>query len=135
MKKIMLLISLLITVELVQAQGVNMDFIPFHYPGYDNVQFRSKIMQQGDGDLVADVIVLVDGGQMNAIIMGDIFYKVSPSRLQFTDSLFVADSIPPCYLFAQNPQGEGNLRVNIELDGLGGTNLRISHFSDGDLPD
>ncbi len=133
MKKIMLLISLLITVELVQAQGVNMDFIPFHYPGYDNVQFRSKIMQQRDGDLVADVIILVDGGQMNAIIMGDIFYKVSPSRLQFTDSLFVADSIPPCYLFAQNPQGEGNLRVNIELDGLGGTNLRISHFSDGDL--
>ena len=133
MKRILLLISWLFAVVMAHAQNVNMDFIPFHYPGYDNVQYCSKILQQRDGDLVADIMILIPAGQMDATILGSTFYKVSPSCLQFTDSLFVADSLPPCYLFALDPRGEGNLRVNIELDGQGGTDLRISHFSDDDL--
>ena len=133
MKKILLLISWLLVASIVHAQDVSMDFIPFHNPGYDNVLFRSKILQQRDGDLVAETIIIIPGGQMDIIILGNTFYKVSPSCLQFTDSLFVADSIPPKHLFAQDPRGEGNLRVNIEQDGYGGMNLRISHFSDDNL--
>lgn len=133
MKKTLLLISWLLVASIVHAQDVSMDFIPLHNTGGDGVYFPSKVLQQRDGNLVADIIILIDGGQMNAIILGNTFYKVSPSGLQFTDSLFVADSIPPKYLFAKDPRGEGNLRVNIEQDGYGGMNLRISHFPDNDL--
>ena len=136
MKKILLSMAFALVAILAHAQEVQMDFIPFHYSGYDIPQFENKLLQQRNGDLVANVLMMSPSGDNNIppIIAGLCFYKVSPTSLQITDSLFVADTTPPAwYLFAQDPRGEGNLRVNIEPDGNGGTALRISHFSDDDL--
>ena len=136
MKKALLSLAFAIVAILAQAQEVQMDFIPFHYSGYDIPQFENKLLQQRDGDLVANVLMMSPSGDNHIppIIEGLCFYKVSPTTLQITDSLFVADTTPPAwYLFAQDPRGEGNLRVNIEPDGNSGTALRISHFTDDDL--
>ena len=131
MKKIALLIIGLLTSFLVQAQEVQMGFIPFHHPGYRIFNIRN-CMQQSDGDVVSDVLVAsLDGN--NPVVVGNVFYKASPTELQYVDSLFVADSLPPSYLLVKDPLGGGNLRVNIEPDGNGGTALRISHFTDNDL--
>ena len=134
-KASLLLIGLLLAAGMAKGQNVSMEFIPFHYPGYDIFQFDNKIMQQRNGDLVANVLVAIPSGDnlVPPTIVGNKFYKVSPSSLQFVDSLFVADSTPAWYLFAQHPRCEGNLRVNTEADGNGGTALRISHFPDDNL--
>lgn len=135
MKKTLLSLAFVLAIALSQAQEVHMDFIPFHYTGYELPQFNNMILQQRNGDLVANVMVSTPSGnnQIPPIIAGLTFYKVSPTTLQITDTLFVADSTPAWYLFVQDPRGDGNLRVNIEPDGIGGTALRISHFPDDDL--
>ena len=132
MKKTLLIFALLMVIGLTQAQNANLDFIPFHYPGYEIFQFDNKPMQQRDGNLITNVCVGISQDN-NSIPVGSIFYKVSPTNLQIIDSVFVADPWPACYLFAQDPRGEGNIRANIEPDGNGGTALRISHFSDNDM--
>ena len=103
--------TLLLTAGMAKAQSVSMDFIPFHYSGYDITQFQNKILQQRDGDLVANVLIANGGGQMPLTIVGNVFYKISPTTLQFTDSLLVPDANPDWYLFAQDPRCDGNLRV------------------------
>ena len=136
MKRLLLSLAFALAAIHAQAQEVHMDFIPFHYPGYELPQYENKILQQRNGELVANVLMMSPSGDNHIppIIEGLCFYKVSPTALQFTDSLFVADTTPPSwYLFAQDPRGEGNLRVNIEPDSNGGTALRISHFPDNDL--
>ena len=136
MKKHLLFILLAVVAASLHAQNVSMDFIPFHYPGYDIHQFDCKVMQQSDGNLVANVLVSLPSGPGYGdppIIVGNSFYKVSPTQVQIIDSLFLADSIPPFYTLLKDPRGEGNLRVNIEPESNGGTALRISHFSDDNL--
>ena len=113
----------------VNAQDVNMHFIPSYKPNNGGLFNIENAMQQSNGDVVSNVVV----GTSDAQAIGNIFYKVSPQELQFTDSLFVADTFPPYYLFAKDPRCGGNIRVNIEPDGNGGTALRISHFPDNDL--
>ena len=134
MKKTLLIFALLMAIGLAQAQNANMDFIPFHYPGYEIFQFDNQPMQQRDGNIIANVCIGVPDDVNNSItVLGSTFYKVSPTNLQIIDSLFVADPWPAWYLFAQDPRGEGNIRANIEPDDNGGTALRISHFSDNDM--
>ncbi len=137
MKKTSLLIlGLVVFGYLAKAQNVSMDFIPFHYPGYDIHQFDCKVMQQSDGNLIANVLVALPSGPGFSdppIIAGNTFFKVSPNNLQVIDSLFLADSNPPFYTFLKDPRGQGNLRINIEPEDNGGTALRISRFSDDNL--
>ena len=133
MKKLLLFVAFAFAASIIQAQEVSMDFIPYHYTGYDISQFQGKVLQQRDGDLVANIIVAIENTNNPPTIVGNVFYKVSPTSVQFTDSLLVADTTPAWYLFAQDPCGEGNLRVNIEPDDNGGTALRISRFSDDNL--
>ena len=131
MKKFFLIIIFALSASIVQAQNVSMEFIPFYHPNYtsgQNINIQRKILQQRDGDLVANVNIS-DGENL----LGKILYKISPTELKFTDSLPVADTTFCIYLLAQDPHSEGNLRVNIEPDGNGGTALRISHFSDDNL--
>ena len=93
-------------------------------------------MQQHDGDLVTNLTVGIAGANPYydpPTYLGNLLYKVSPHTLSFTDSLFVANTLSPFYLFDKDPRGEGNVRVNIELDGEGGINLRIAHFTDDNL--
>ena len=130
MKKSYLFIAFALVVSFVQAQNVNMGFIPSYHPGYSIFNIENAF-QQSDGNIVSNVLVGTLNGN-NPTVVGNIFYKASPDELQYTDSLFVADSLPPYYLFAKDPNG-GNLRVNIEPDGNGGTALHISHFPDDDL--
>ena len=131
MKKLLLLIAFAFAAISAQAQEVNMGFIPSYHPGYSIFNIENAF-QQSDGNIVSNVLVGTLNGN-NPIVEGNIFYKASFDELQYTDSLFVADSLPPYYLFAKDPGGTGNLRVNIEPDGYGGTALRISHFPDDDL--
>ena len=135
-KTTLLIIGLLLATSLTRAQGVSMDFIPFHNQGYDIAQFQN-IMQQHDGDLVSNVLVAHYDSVATPHVtrVGYIFYKVSPSSCQITDSLFQAfdPDTWSYYLYSPDPSGEGNLRVNIEPNGNGGTALRISHFSDDNL--
>ena len=92
-----------------------------------------NMMQQRNGDIITHVFVANRDNQNNTQVLGVYVLKMSPSTLQVTDSLFLADTVPPCYLYAQDPRGEGNIRANIEPDGEGNTQLRIAHFSDNDL--
>ena len=137
MKKHLLLILLAVAAVSLHAQNVSMNFIPFHYTGYDSYQFDCKIMQQRDGNLTCNVLAGIPSGDNHTppTYLGNTFYKVSPFDLQFTDSLFVpvAESVPYFYTLHKDPRGNGNLRVNIEPDGNGGSQLRIAHFDDDNL--
>ena len=128
MKKALLSLTFAIAAILAQAQEVTMEFIPYHKPDHGIFNIHN-VFQQANGDIFTNVLVATSDG----MVEGNIFYKASPNELQYTDSLFVADTLPPYYLFAKDPRGEGNLRVNIEPDGVGGTALRISHFPDDDF--
>ena len=84
-----------------------------------------NLMQQRDGDIVSKISAGYDW----------FFYKVSPNSMEITDSLYVyGGSLISHYgLSAKDPRGEGNLRVITEPDVEGGTNLRISRFTDDNL--
>ena len=93
-----------------------------------------NMMQQRNGDIITHVFMANrDPHVYNTQILGVYVIKMSPFTLQVTDSLFLADTVPPCYLYARNPRGEGNIRANIEPDSEGNTQLRIAHFTDDDL--
>ena len=107
----------------------------FHDMG--DYQFNvENFMRQHDGDFVFSTFVGIDSGipYQPPINVGNIFYKMSPSTLTITDSLFVDDPNAPYYLFAPNPCGEGNIRANFEYhEYCDSTFLRICHFPDNDL--
>ncbi len=94
-----------------------------------------NMLQQRNGDIVTDIVVAHsnDPNGTDVQVLGDYVFRISPSTLQVTDTLFLADTMPPFYLYARDPRGEGNIRANIEPDGEGNTQLRIAHFTDGDL--
>ena len=94
-----------------------------------------NFMRQHDGDFLFCTFVSFEGPTpYSPIGVGNIFYKVSPTTLTVTDSLFVEDPNPPYYLFAPNPIGEGNIRANFEyVEGCDSTFLRICHFTDDNL--
>ena len=94
-----------------------------------------NFMRQHDGDFLFNAFVSVEGpNPYSEIGVGNIFYKMSPTSLTITDSLFVEDPEAPYYLFAANPTGEGNIRANFEyVEQCDSTFLRICHFPDDDL--
>ena len=92
-----------------------------------------NMMQQRNGDIITHVFMANRDDQSNTQVLGVYVLKMSPTTLQVTDSLFLADTVPPFYLYAQDPRGEGNIRANIEPDGEGNSQLRIAHFTDDDL--
>ena len=108
MKRLPLFLVIILGSILSQAQEVHMEFIPFHYTGYELPQFENKILQQRNGDLVANVMVSTPSGDNHIppIIAGLTFYKVSPTTLQITDTLFVADTTP-----ARRKQPAGQYRA------------------------
>jgi hypothetical protein len=132
MKKNLLLIVFALVAAIAQAQEVN--YNPFHYMGYDLFMIEN-MLQQRDGDIVTCTYVAVaESSFSEPRSVGDIIHKISPNTLQFTDSLFLADTVPPYYLFARDPHGEGNIRANFEYDeNRDSTFLRISHFMDDSL--
>ena len=128
-KRIVTTIALLLASFMVRAQDSHTEVIPIKELGtpYFTV---ANLFQQRDGNLVTNVYI----GQMpDGQIVGTLLLKLSPTTLQFTDSLFVDDTDPPFYLYEKDPRGEGNIRASIEPDGNGNSQLRISRFTDDDL--
>ena len=90
-------------------------------------------MQQRNGNFIIDGFVVEDlGNDINPL--GSIFYKISPTSLTISDSLFIADTAIASYRSFQNPNGEGNIRSRFEYHAdCDSCFLRISHFPDNDL--
>jgi hypothetical protein len=91
------------------------------------------LMQQRDGDFILNTFVYEDTGDYIGIPLGSMVYKISPTTLSITDSLFIADTASWC-LSMQNPHSEGNIRVNFEYhEDCDSCFLRICHFPDNNL--
>jgi hypothetical protein len=139
MKKHLLLIALALTASAMQAQNNEMYSLMFHDMGqtmdWDGFGIESAA-QQRDGDIIVATYIARNSGSFSQppILLGNIFYKMSPNSLNITDSLYVADSLAPDHFYSQDPRGEGNICVNIEyVEEVDSTYLRICHFPDNDL--
>ena len=131
-KLLILTLSLALASFVARAQNSNTS-VAFN-PVETNISIVENVMQQCDGDIVTHVLIAHSENPHDyPQILGVYVLKLSPTTLQFTDSLFIADSIPPFFLYARDPRGEGNIRANIEPDVEGNTQLRIAHFTDDDL--
>ena len=132
MKKHLLLFVFAFATAFIQAQ--ELDYVPFHYIGYELFTIENT-MQQRDGDIVTCTYVAVaESNFSEPRTVGKIIHKFSPSTLQFTDSLFWADTVPPYYLFARDSRDDNNICANFEYEeGSDSTFLRISRFTDDDL--
>ena len=115
------------------SQNANLYTVMFSdLPGYARNCFQS--MQQRDGDIVINTYLLEEIGNNEAIPLGPLFYKVSPTTFSVTDSLFQADTTIFYYLWARDPNGGGNIRGTFEYnEESDSTFLRISHFPDDNL--
>ena len=131
MKKILLLIVFAAAASLLSAQ----DMCSFMY--HDKVGHHINMnnpMQQRDGDFVINTYIFEDVGGNNAIPLGNMLYKLSPTTLTFTDSLFLVDTAQRTYFLARDPLGEGNIKAVFEYhEDCDSTFLRIRHFTDNDL--
>ena len=133
MKKYFLLFVLALAASVMQAQNGELYLLLYHGET-ENYYSVYSMMQQRDGDFIMDVFVHEDIGDHVVVPWGNMFYKVSSTTLAITDSLFVTDTIPRSYLFAQNPSGGGNIRANFEYHAVcDSTFLRICYFPDDDL--
>ena len=132
MKKLLYLLVFAFAASAIQAQNNDMYSLLYHdQEGF--VYGILGVMQQRDGDIITNTYVLEDIGNFNYIPSGNAFYKISPTSLAITDSLFIADTTS-FYLSMQNPNGEGNIRVDLEFhEDSDSTFLRISHFHDSDF--
>ena len=139
MKKQLLLISFVLALSTLHAQNGNLksdmyEIMAHRISEYDGFNIEN-FMRQHDGDFVYCTFVSNEGpNPYQQIGVGNMLYKMSPTTLTITDSLFVEDPEAPYYLFAQNPTGEGNIRANFEyVEACDSTFLRICHFPDNSL--
>ena len=130
MKKFLLFILFALLAIALPAQEVY-SYV-YHNPGCEGAIYNT--MQQRDGDFVMHKLVFGDDPTYTSPPLGFMTYKISPTTLTVTDSLFVADTTGGTYLFARDPLGEGNIRANFEYhEDCDSTFLRIRHFADTDL--
>ena len=135
MKKHLLLLVFALATTVMPAQNGEMYSLMFHGMGEYGFGIES-VAQQHDGDIISAIHISMSSGipYQAPIFVGNVFYKMSPSTLTITDSLFVEASDAPYYFFAPNPEGEGNIRANFEYhEDCDSTFLRICHFPDNDL--
>ena len=133
MKKHLLLFIFALASLVSQAQNNNMYSI-MHNEWAGHRYSYSGIMQQRDGDLITSSFVYEDPENGNINPLGQLFYKISPTTLAITDSLFIADTtMTSFYQLAQNPNGEGNIMTKFEYhEDYDSCFLHICHFSDND---
>ena len=125
MKKHLFLFILAIATSALQAQDEDLYSMVHQDMGGYGFGIES-VTQQRDGDIIAVTHI-----SQYPVFLGNIFYKMSPRLQIVTDSVFVADTLPPYYSFFQNPNGEGNIRTNLEyVEEVDSTYVRICHFSD-----
>jgi hypothetical protein len=133
MKKFLFLLVFAFLASAVQAQNGDLySFIYHDMTGYF-YQINSSV-QQRDGDHIIDIYLLEDAGNYIGIPWGNMCYKISPTTLDFTDSLFVQDTAIHSSLLVRDPRGEGNIRAVFEYhEDCDSSFVRISHFPDNDL--
>ena len=132
MKKHLLLIALAFMTLATVAQNDMYSFVYHDKPGHF-INLHNP-MQQRDGDFVVCTYIYEDMGNHNSNPLGYMFYKISPTTLTVTDSLFVADTDQRSCLLARDPYSEGNIRASYEYhEDCDSTFLRIRHFPDNDL--
>ena len=102
-------------------------------PGY--MYNSNGIMQQRDGNFILNSYIFQKTGSWQTTPLGNTLYKISPTDLVITDTLFIADTNPISYVFlTQNPSSEDNIRASYEYrEDCDSTFLRISRFQDDDL--
>lgn len=134
MKKHLLLLVFAFAASVLQAQ--NGDLYSFMH--HDTTGYFYNIistMQQRDGDFVTEIRLSEDIGNHSSVPFGDMFYKISPSTLTITDSLFVANPARHRGLLTRDPRGEGNIRAFLEYhEDCDSSFVRISRFPDNNLP-
>lgn len=133
MKKHLLLLVFVFVVSAVQAQYRDL----YTFMHHDTTGYFYDIistMQQRDGDFVTEIYLIEDAGKQWRVPVGEMFYKISPSPLVITDSLFVANTARHRGLLARDPRGEGNIRASVEYhEDCDSSFVRISRFTDNDL--
>ena len=135
MKKHLLLLVFALAASALQAQDNDMFSIMYHDDAGYYYYSILGLMQQHDENFIINTYLyeIVGGSADNPV--GCMFYKLSPTTLTVTDSLFIADITErPTYSFVSNPYGEGNIRTNLEYrEECDSSFLCISHFPDSDF--
>ena len=135
MKKHLLLFVFVLVASVMSAQNGEMYSLMFH----DMSEYQHNVenfMRQHDGDFIFATFVATEwiGPTNPGTPLGNIIYKMSPSTLTITDSLFIDDPDAPWYFYARDPHGTSNIRANFEYDEESdSTFLRICRFPDNDL--
>ena len=116
-----------------RASAQQIDLIPFHYTGYDRCV--NKVLQRPDGDIVSIVPYVNVTNDSLYDFLGNVFYRVSPTSVAITDTLFVpGDNDRYCHVLAKDPDGEGYIKVETEQVEGGGTDMHILRFSGDGFP-
>ncbi len=135
-RKAVIIVWVFLMPFLAHSQNADAGLVPLKYVGTDYLTVEN-MFQQHDGDIFTNIYVAQqpeDPHALNPPALGNVLLKLSPTTIQFTDSLLIEDTIPPFYLYARNPSGEGNIRSCFKYEeGCDSTFLHICHFSDGDL--
>ena len=134
MKKHLLLFVFALAALALHAQNNDMYSI-IHHEWAGHAYSCSAVMQQRDGDLIMIYFVYENPENADINPLGRLFYKISPTTLAITDSLFIADTdMMSSYQLAQNPNGDGNILTVFEYrEDCDSCFLHICHFSDNDL--
>ena len=133
MKKHLLLLILAFVASATLAQNNDLYSFIYHDKAGHFINLHNT-MQQRDGEFVVCTYIFEDVGNHNSNPLGYMFYKVSPTTLTVTDSLFVADTDQRSCLLARDSYIEGNIRASYEYhEDCDSTFLRIRHFPDNDL--
>ena len=109
MKKILLLLAIAFATSTLQAQNNDMYSVMYH--DKQGLSFVNEgLLQQHDGDFIINTFAFENTSSYDEVPLGNMFYKMSPTSLTFTDSLFIADTTMVslrCYHLDHNPKGEG----------------------------
>ena len=133
LKQTLLLIGFLLPIVWcgARASAQQMDLIPFHYAGSNRCV--DKVLQRPDGDIVSMLSYITD--DVPPVFLGNVFYRVSPTSVSITDTLFVPGGDENyCIVFEKDPDGEGYVKVEMERMEDGGFNVHIFRFSGDGFP-
>jgi len=136
MKKILLLLAIAFTASALPAQNNDMYSVMYH--DKQGLPFVNEgLLQQRDGDFIINTFAFEDTNTYDEAPLGNMFYKMSPVSLTFTDSLFIADTTMVslrCYHLDHNPNGEGNILSYFKYhEDCDSCFLHIYHFTDNNL--
>lgn len=128
MKKLAIKLTfVLLALSVLKAGSQTMDSVPGHSLGRHWAQ-TSTISQMADGGLLGGTL-LVDGPSSR---LGYVLHKVAVEGMAITDTLFIPYPMQlPWHLTARDPQGEGNILVELSTNWADTScHLKIFRFDD-----